>query len=359
MIRNLFIALTIIFCATLSINAAKWKVAKSGESVYKDSTSTIKKDSIPQNNVALNNKIDSNKVEVLQDYQKYPNQTIYYVNMTDSLIHVIDSLKNLKEVLRKEVIDTLSDKIKIPTFFSVTLKANFDTLDLKIDDKLYKKVIFPVNVANIPIGYHRFMVKNKYDIADYRDFSCVKDTNITLEFKLSIPKSKLSINTMPQMAEVYIDSERVGLTPLVLEDVEPGKYFIEIKKQGYTTYSTMLEVNGKFDPKLVIPLVPDKPEIKNIYSQPKKVIGMSIGGVGLISFITGIVYKVSSNNLYKEGDDYKKKLEEARLNGLSEKDYYEKYLKSYDEANKKSNVGNIMFMISFISASISIPLVLF
>ena len=61
------------------------------------------------------------------------------------------------------------------------------------------------------------------------------------------PKShSLSANSNPQGAEIYVDGERMGITPLKLE-LDPSKtYSIEYRKEGYRSITKKGKVGVKW-----------------------------------------------------------------------------------------------------------------
>ncbi len=62
------------------------------------------------------------------------------------------------------------------------------------------------------------------------------------------PKShSLSANSNPQGAEIYVDGERMGITPLKLE-LDPSKtYSIEYRKEGFRSITKTVKGSTRTD----------------------------------------------------------------------------------------------------------------
>lgn len=60
--------------------------------------------------------------------------------------------------------------------------------------------------------------------------------------ELKKAKGSINIAVMPVDAEVYVDGVRKGLTPMVINDLDIGKYKIEIKKPDYSPISRTVRV---------------------------------------------------------------------------------------------------------------------
>jgi hypothetical protein len=53
----------------------------------------------------------------------------------------------------------------------------------------------------------------------------------------------LEIVSNPPNAPVYVDSQYRGMTPLILSDIPPGKHTLELRMNGFETWTT----NGTMD----------------------------------------------------------------------------------------------------------------
>jgi uncharacterized protein (TIGR02145 family) len=66
--------------------------------------------------------------------------------------------------------------------------------------------------------------------------------NDTVSFKLQGKTGNADIITTPVKAEVYVDGEKQGTTPLTLNDLLTGEYNLKIKKEGYGTVAETLVI---------------------------------------------------------------------------------------------------------------------
>ena len=67
----------------------------------------------------------------------------------------------------------------------------------------------------------------------------------------------LSVISTPEGAQVKLDSSPVGTTPLLLEELVPGDYNVEISKTGYKTYSEGVTISEDYTTPLEITLEPE------------------------------------------------------------------------------------------------------
>jgi len=54
-------------------------------------------------------------------------------------------------------------------------------------------------------------------------------------------KGTITVDSYPSQAEVYINGEHIGTTPLS-KSLKIGKYIVEVKKEGYKVYSKEIEI---------------------------------------------------------------------------------------------------------------------
>ncbi len=59
-------------------------------------------------------------------------------------------------------------------------------------------------------------------------------------------RSGLEIDSQPDEAHVYLDNRYMGLTPLFLEDVEPGRHRLTLKKEGYYSRTEWIDYYGAY-----------------------------------------------------------------------------------------------------------------
>lgn len=59
--------------------------------------------------------------------------------------------------------------------------------------------------------------------------------------------SGLRIKSEPSGAHVYLDNRYMGITPLTIDDIDPGQYTITIKKYGYYSESVWIRYSGDYE----------------------------------------------------------------------------------------------------------------
>ncbi len=91
-------------------------------------------------------------------------------------------------------------------------------------------------VENLPQGTYQIQVK-KPGYATYSGPITIKP-NVRLKLKVELtPNAGLvNVSSTPEGANVFLDDEFVGKTPLKLENVSAGRHALRIEKSGYATF---------------------------------------------------------------------------------------------------------------------------
>ena len=53
----------------------------------------------------------------------------------------------------------------------------------------------------------------------------------------------LSVSSTPSAANVFLDNNFIGITPLTINEVGAGSHLLTLKEEGYQDYSTTIQVN--------------------------------------------------------------------------------------------------------------------
>jgi hypothetical protein len=94
---------------------------------------------------------------------------------------------------------------------------------------------------------------------DVKDYSVGREALAVFE---EVKKSKgrgkgvLEILSNPDLADVFVDNQRKGVTPLVGFEVEDGYHFVVVKKQGYMRASSVVDVGAGRTTKVELSLSP-------------------------------------------------------------------------------------------------------
>ena len=70
----------------------------------------------------------------------------------------------------------------------------------------------------------------------------LKKVPVTLQIADSGP---LTVSSDPPGAQVYLDGEMIGMTPLTVADVSPGEHTLLITLDGYTDFSQVVTISGE------------------------------------------------------------------------------------------------------------------
>ncbi|GEM_PF-304187 len=92
-------------------------------------------------------------------------------------------------------------------------------------------------VKKMAIGVFNFRVqKDGFEALVIESFEVLPRTENSFEAKLKAMLVGITVNAIPSGAEVYIDGEKIGVTPLDAENLElKDSYVIDIKADGYRT----------------------------------------------------------------------------------------------------------------------------
>jgi len=82
------------------------------------------------------------------------------------------------------------------------------------------------------------------------------DTTTVISVTLKPIYGFLSVKSDPSGAEVYIDRNYVGTTPLENYKISPGEYEVKIKKEGYEEYSRTVSITPGEKTTLIVSLTP-------------------------------------------------------------------------------------------------------
>lgn len=100
-------------------------------------------------------------------------------------------------------------------------------------------------------GYKDYKTRVFLSSGEYKDISIELEEIGEKTYKKTEVEEKciIDISSSPSGAEVYIDGEFIGKTP-IMKEVLCGKYYIEVKKEGYELWEKVVELsedNPKFE----------------------------------------------------------------------------------------------------------------
>ena len=111
-----------------------------------------------------------------------------------------------------------------------------------VDDK-YAGVT-PLGVKGLSPGHH-FLKLTKRDHLPWTKLVELLDASEKRHAKLSLkPRGALGLTSEPSEADVYIDGEYEGKTPLEKKDLDANPYSIRIEKQGFEPWEAEIEIRA-------------------------------------------------------------------------------------------------------------------
>jgi len=103
------------------------------------------------------------------------------------------------------------------------------------------KGVTPLTLSLMPGTYEVKITKDGYE--DYTGMVGVKTGETrSISVTLKLVYGFLSVNSNPSGAEVYIDGNYAGTTPLENYKISPGEHVVKIKKEGYQEYTKTVNI---------------------------------------------------------------------------------------------------------------------
>lgn len=142
----------------------------------------------------------------------------------------------------------VSTKPKPPTYGSLKIKSTPDKAKVYLNNKYSGTTPLTLNQLK-PGDYQIKLSKERYQDWSKKVTAVSSKTNTLSVSLIAIPKpapayGSIKVTSKPEKAKVYVDETFKGLTPLVLENLKPKSYLIEIKMTGYKKFSDVYEIAG-------------------------------------------------------------------------------------------------------------------
>lgn len=154
------------------------------------------------------------------------------------------NIHNIAETISIEIIKSI-----IIHYAYLDISCNKENSFIYIDDRYFGCT----NKSGILIesGAHEVLVKSEKSIQ--KKYTINLQKNKTKAISVIIPDSKtndkfsLEVNTAPDNAEVYLDSNYIGVTPLNKDDIPEGTYRLRVEKNNYITEFRTVRFNKNYD----------------------------------------------------------------------------------------------------------------
>ncbi|MGR3174615.1 MAG: PEGA domain-containing protein [Candidatus Scalindua sp.] len=201
------------------------------------------------------------------------------VGITPGIIKPIDSGTHEVEVKKggyetwSESVDVEADKEK-----SLTVVLQIKTSSISIDSDPANAVIYldgeevgmtPDTLRSIIPGTHEVEVKMDGYETWTEIINVESDEEKALIATLQIKAGSINIESEPTQAKILLDSKEAGITPVILKSVIPGTHEIEVRMDGYESWSEIVDVKPDIE-KAITAVLQIKASFLKIESEPEK-----------------------------------------------------------------------------------------
>lgn len=179
-----------------------------------------------------------------------PHRSLYLINTALFLIAIIlmnPCITRSQEVPEK--VPEVSESIITPS--AIIIESNLPEADVYIDDN--KKGQSPFTIKDLLPGDHIIKVTatGKKDFIRTVNLKPGEELKVTADFQIT---GSLSINSDPTDGRVTLDGKEIGVTPLVLKEVNIGEHLLTIVKDGYREANPKLTIKENEENEIKIKL---------------------------------------------------------------------------------------------------------
>lgn len=145
----------------------------------------------------------------------------------------------IKEIIPCDFTWNADDKTAIVEYQETKIELNIDSTTCLIDDieaTLSKPPLLRDGMVFLPSGLLKETFACKMEFYS-------KTQSLVLDFPKPIwGRESIEIDGMPAMGEVFLNNQKVGMAPLTLRHLQPGKYWVKVQLDGYEDYESIVEV---------------------------------------------------------------------------------------------------------------------
>ena len=185
--------------------------------------------------------------------------------------------------------------LDIPTPITGSLSVNSTPLDALITLDGKQAGTTPKTLTGILIGEHTVTLSHANHKTETRTVTINEDKETDLDIKLS-NIGRVTIESSPAGAALYLNGERVGKTPYT-SDIASGEYEVKVQAKRCRTYNKMMHIDSS-QPILRIPLVRQYMQAYSFYIQPTFQAGSMMAAGGAIG---GYIANVNIEAGYMQG----------------------------------------------------------
>ncbi len=131
-------------------------------------------------------------------------------------------------------------KIERPTIGDVVVDSTPQGAEILLDGK--KMGVTPTTLTDIQEGPHALTLRKEgFDPWQKQiEIIALKRSEVNAELEMAF--GSLEVGSTPEEADVYLDGKKVGVTPLVLNDVKKGMHQIAVKKKEYEDWEQKVKI---------------------------------------------------------------------------------------------------------------------
>ncbi len=184
----------------------------------------------------------------------------------DELVGLLDRVSEaLKKVILQDIEAPEEEKEALSTLF---IQSNPPGASIYLNGEAYG--LTPKDIYNLREGTYEIVLSKEGYETYIKKINLSLGEEVLLKISLFPQKGILSITSSPSEAEVYLDEEYKGKTPLSLSSVSPGEHKIKLTKEGRAThYETVVfkvEENTTVD---VVLSANNPPRITSLTAKPE------------------------------------------------------------------------------------------
>jgi len=151
-----------------------------------------------------------------------------------------------------------------------TLSINSEPMGAMIILDNKNEGLTPKTIENISAATHRLILSYDGYERSAQTITLQADSTIEINQTLVPLTGNLNITSIPSGANIYLNDEYRGVSPLKLQYLDVGNYFLKIKMDGYEEYLSKVEVEHDNDTDILKQLDP-LPAFINLFSVPNEV----------------------------------------------------------------------------------------
>ncbi|MCK5660991.1 MAG: PEGA domain-containing protein, partial [Methanosarcinales archaeon] len=181
-----------------------------------------------------------------------------------------------------------------PSIGGITVTSTPTGAEIYLDDS-YKGTT-PATLSNIPVGSHTIKL-TKSGYSDISKTVIVSSGNTaTVSGTLIQETGSIIVSSDPSGANVYLDGNYKGTSPLTINDVAPGNYKVKLTRNGYTdeTISVSVKAGARETVSKTLKVVSSTvtPSAKVDSTPPKEVVPMpsnTPNGTDMTIYVIGVI----------------------------------------------------------------------